>query len=287
MDTVKNSKPAGIILITLIYILATAFGIFVYVHLPFAFWASLLIADTASTIFVFIFSLIFKNASVYDPYWSVQPVIIVFAFSFYSKLTLASVLVLVSVTYWGIRLTGNWAYTFGGMKYQDWRYTKLGKDTGKLYPVINFAGIHMVPTLVVYGATIPAVFLIREEARANAGSFIGTLICIGAATLQLVADTQMHRYRKSGTKGLINTGLWKFARHPNYLGEILMWWGVGLQAVSVMPLRWYLFAGAAANTILFFTVSIPMADKRQSSKPGYSEYRARTRSLLPIPKRSA
>lgn len=287
MDTVKNSKPAGIILITLIYILATAFGVFVYVHLPFAFWASLLIADTASTIFVFIFSLIFKNASVYDPYWSVQPVIIVFAFSFYSKLTLASVLVLVSVTYWGIRLTGNWAYTFGGMKYQDWRYTKLGKDTGKFYPVINFAGIHMVPTLVVYGATIPAVFLIREEACANAGSFIGTLICIGAATLQLVADTQMHRYRKSGTKGLINTGLWKYARHPNYLGEILMWWGVGLQAVSVMPSRWYLFAGAAANTILFFTVSIPMADKRQSSKPGYSEYRARTRSLLPIPKRSA
>ena len=286
MDKIRNSKPVSIILITVIYILATVLGVFIYVKLPLPFWASLLTADAASTVFVFIFSLIFKNASVYDPYWSVQPIIIAAAFALFSKLTMASVLVLISITYWGIRLTGNWVYTFGGLKYQDWRYTKLNEDTGKLYPLVNFTGIHMVPTLVVYGATIPAVFLIREEAQANAGSIIGTLVCLGAATLQLAADIQMHKYRKNGTKGLINTGLWKYARHPNYLGEILMWWGVAIQAVSVMPGRWYLFAGAVANTILFFTVSIPMADKRQSSKPGYSEYRARTRSLLPLPKRS-
>ena len=287
MDTIKNSKSLSILVITVIYILASVLGVFIYVKLPLPFWASLLLADVASTVFVFIFSLIFKNASVYDPYWSVQPVIIAFAFAMFSRLTLASVLVLISVTYWGIRLTGSWVYTFGGLKNQDWRYTKLDKDTGKFYPLINFTGIHMVPTLVVYGATLPAVFLIREETGANAGSFIGTFICIGAATLQLISDIQMHRYRKSGTKGLINTGLWKYARHPNYLGEILMWWGIGIQAVSVMPSRWYLFAGAIANTILFFTVSIPMADKRQSSKPGYSGYHARTRSLLPLPKRSA
>lgn len=284
MDRIKNSKPLSIVLITIIYILAAVTGVLIYIKLPLPFWASLLIADVVSTVFVFIFSLIFKNASVYDPYWSVQPIVIVFAYALFCKITLASVLVLISIAYWGIRLTGNWAYTFGGLKYQDWRYTKLDNDTGRFYPLINFIGIHMVPTLVVYGATVPAVVLIMEEAHANIGSFIGTLICIGAASLQLIADIQMHRYRKSGTKGLINTGLWKYARHPNYLGEILMWWGVGIQAVSVMPDRWYLFAGAVANTILFFTVSIPMADKRQSAKPGYVEYKARTRSLLPIPK---
>jgi steroid 5-alpha reductase family enzyme len=51
-----------------------------------------------------------------------------------------------------------------------------------------------------------------------------------------------------------------------------------------MPARWWLIAAALANTIMFFTVSIPMADKRQSAKPGYAEYKAATRSLLPIPK---
>ena len=285
MDFIKNSKSKSILVITVIYVLAAALGVAVYMALPFLFWIRLLIADVAATIFVFVFSVIFKNASVYDPYWSVQPIVILVCFAWHYKLTSASILLLISIIFWGIRLTGNWAYVFGGLNHQDWRYTKLKEDNGKLYPLINFAGIHMVPTLIVYMCTLPAVYFVITELDANAGSYIGMAVCIGAATLQLVADTQMHKYRASGEHGLIRTGLWKYARHPNYLGEISMWWGVAIQALSVMPERWWLIAGAVANTILFFTVSIPMADKRQSKKPGYAEYKKSTRSLLPIPKK--
>ena len=253
--------------------------------LPFLFWIRLLIADVAATIFVFVFSVIFKNASVYDPYWSVQPIVIIAGYALTSNITPATLLLIISIVYWGIRLTGNWAYVFGGLNHQDWRYTKFENETGRLYPFINFTGIHMVPTLIVYLTTLPAVFVIRQELRANIGSFIGMVVCVGAATLQLVADTQMQKYRKSGQHGLIRTGLWKYARHPNYLGEILMWWGIAIQAVSVMPSHWWLVAGAVANTILFFSVSIPLADKRQSAKPGYAEYKASTRMLLPVPKK--
>ena len=286
MDLIKESKTLSILLIASIYIMAAALGLGVYMLMPFAFWAKLLIADIACTVFVFIFSMIFKNASVYDPYWSVQPIVIVVFFACGHMITLPSLLILISIIYWGIRLTGNWAYTFGGLKHQDWRYTKFENESGKIYPLINLAGIHLMPTLIVYLCTLPAVFVIRNELSANAGSVIGMAVCIGAATLQLFSDVQMQKYRKSGENGLIRTGLWKYARHPNYLGEILMWWGVGIQAVSVMPDHWYLLAGALANTIMFFTVSIPLADKRQSQKPGYAEYKAATRSLLPIPKKA-
>ena len=284
MDSIKNSKSKSILVITVIYVLAAALGVAVYMALPFLFWIRLLIADVAATIFVFVFSVIFKNASVYDPHWSVQPIVIIAGYALTSNITPATLLLIISIVYWGIRLTGNWAYVFGGLNHQDWRYTKFENETGRLYPFINFTGIHMVPTLIVYLTTLPAVFVIRQELRANIGSFIGMVVCVGAATLQLVADTQMHKYRKSGQHGLIRTGLWKYARHPNYLGEILMWWGIAIQAVSVMPEHWWLVAGAVANTILFFSVSIPLADKRQSAKPGYAEYKAGTRSLLPIPK---
>ena len=286
MDLIKESKTLSILLIASIYIMAAALGLGVYMLMPFAFWAKLLITDIACTVFVFIFSMIFKNASVYDPYWSVQPIVIVVFFACGHMITLPSLLLLISIIYWGIRLTGNWAYTFGGLKHQDWRYTKFENENGKIYPLINLAGIHLMPTLIVYLCTLPAVFVIRNELSANAGSVIGMAVCIGAATLQLFSDVQMQKYRKSGEHGLIRTGLWKYARHPNYLGEILMWWGVGIQAVSVMPDHWYLLAGALANTIMFFTVSIPLADKRQSQKPGYAEYKAATRSLLPIPKKA-
>lgn len=284
MDSIKNSKSKSILVITVIYVLAAALGMAVYMAVPLLFWIRLLIADVAATIFVFVFSVIFKNASVYDPYWSVQPIVIIAGYALTSNITPATLLLIISIVYWGIRLTGNWAYVFGGLNHQDWRYTKFENETGRLYPFINFTGIHLMPTLIVYLTTLPAVFVIRQELRANIGSFIGMAVCVGAATLQLVADTQMHKYRKSGQHGLIRTGLWKYARHPNYLGEILMWWGIAIQAVSVMPEHWWLVAGAVANTILFFSVSIPLADKRQSAKPGYAEYKAGTRSLLPIPK---
>lgn len=284
MNSIKESKTRSILVIACIYAAAAFLGFWVYMLTPFAFWLKLLVADVAATVFVFIFSVVFNNASVYDPYWSVQPIVITGWFAFFYDITSATVLLLISIVYWGVRLTCNWAYCFGGLNHQDWRYTKLKNENGKVYPLLNFAGIHMMPTLIVFMCTLPAVFIVREEHRANPGSIIGTVICVGAATLQLFADIQMQRYRKKGEHGLIRTGLWKHARHPNYLGEILMWWGVAIQAVSVMPERWWLIAGAAANTVMFFTVSIPMADKRQSQKPGYAEYRASTRSLLPIPK---
>ena len=82
----------------------------------------------------------------------------------------------------------------------------------------------------------------------------------------------------------IRAGLWKYSRHPNYLGEILMWWGVDLAVVAAATNVWYLAAGALANTLLFFVVSIPMADKRQSRKEGFDAYKKQTRMLLPIKK---
>lgn len=100
--------------------------------------------------------------------------------------------------------------------------------------------------------------------------------------MQGVADVEMHSYRKNRESAFIRRGLWKYSRHPNYLGEILMWWGVGLSVVSADPSRWWLLAGAVANTLLFLTVSIPMADRRQARKAGFDEYKQQTRMLLPI-----
>ena len=143
MDSIKDSKPFSILIISCIYLIAAVIALCTYLLLPFSFWLNLLIADIAATVFVFIFSVIFRNASVYDPYWSVQPMVIVLCFACCYKLTMATSLLIISVFYWGIRLTGNWVHTFTGMEYQDWRYTQLKETTGKLYPFVNLAGIHM------------------------------------------------------------------------------------------------------------------------------------------------
>ena len=188
-------------------------------------------------------------------------------------------LVFAAVMLWAIRLTANWAYTFTNLEHQDWRYTMLKEKTGRLYPLVNFLGIHLFPTLVVYLCIIPAVITIQNGVEFN-------LLCIPfiamsfiAPIFQGIADVQMHIFRKSGAGGFIRTGLWKKSRHPNYVCEILMWWGIDLACFFVMSYNWIFLIGALVNTLMFLFISIPMADKHQSRKPGFEEYKKSTRML--------
>lgn len=197
----------------------------------------------------------------------------------------------VAVWYWAIRLTGNWAYTFPDLNKQDWRYDMYRKRFPHLWHIVNFTGINLMPTIVVFLAMIPGFLLIDMSAWAQSDADVftwaGSVVCLSAATLQLVSDTQAHRFRREHRGEVCTVGLWSMSRHPNYLGEILMWWGVYLMFLTVagelQSWRDILLpaAGALANTCLFLFISIPMMEKRQmANKPAYAEYRKTVRMLL-------
>ena len=281
----KENRFLSFLIIGIIYVIASAVGIICFNLLKFDLWLNLLIADVVATIFVFIFSCIFHNASVYDPYWSVQPIVIVVAFAFISKLTPIKLIVVLAILYWGIRLTSNWAYTFKNLSEEDWRYKMLKEKNGKLYPIINFLGIHLMPTLIVYLVTLPAVYIICYTVATNLLSILFALLSITATTIQMVADYQMHKYRKNATSEKIFTGgLWNYSRHPNYLGEVLMWWGIGLCAISLFGVNYmFLLSGAIINTLLFEFISIPLAENKLNERLGFDEYKARTHRLLLLP----
>ena len=281
----KENRPLSFVLVAIVYLIASAVGIVSYRLFSVPWWLALLLADVIATVVTFAFSIGFRNASVYDPYWSVQPLVIVTCFALQKELDLLRWLLILCVWLWGVRLTANWAYTFSGLHCQDWRYTMLQQRTGAFYPLINFIGIHMVPTLVVYACVLPVVFALQSETAFSLLSLPGILISLIAVLLQLVSDIQMQRYRRQRTAPFIRIGLWKYARHPNYLGEILMWWGIAIAVVAAYPHAWMLLLGAVLNTLLFLCVSVPMAERRQSAKEGYQQYRLETRVFLPIPKR--
>ena len=293
MISFKKSRTASFAIIVAIYVLVAILGIIVYKNLDFAFYINLLIADVSATAFVFLFSVILKNASVYDPYWSVQPIVICLGLAI-SGTRLTAMIMVLCVCVWGVRLTANWAYTFLGMAHQDWRYTMLKEKTKFFYPVINFVGIHMVPTLIVYACILPAVFVFQNDVNISF-SWINILcfgISIFAVILQGTADYQMHKFRKAKSKsssntsnyGFIREGVWKYSRHPNYLAEILMWWGIGLSSFFALNKNPIMLIGAIANTLLFLFISIPLAEGHQSRKEGFLQYKKETRMLLPLPK---
>ncbi len=242
----------------------------------------LFLADVVATVVVWGFGIVFKNVSVYDPYWSVAPPVILSAWAIYKNVfPVPVILLLVAVWYWGIRLTGNWAYTFKGLAHEDWRYTRYRETQSPfLFQVTNFFGLNMMPTVLVFAAMLPGLGLYEKGLEANLLTWIGLIVCLSSTTIQLIADTQIHRFRKAHPGEYCRVGLWKHGRHPNYFGEIQMWWGVWVMYVSVRGFDW-LILGPIAMTILFLFISIPMMERRQlQNKPGYAEYQSRTRRLI-------
>ena len=284
----KDSKTLGILIITIIYITASILGIYLYYILKenFNFQINLLISDTISTFYVFIFSTILSNSSVYDAYWSVQPIVIFTSYIIFYQWSEESLLLLLSILIWGIRLTFNWGYTFKNLSYQDWRYSQIKEKTGNFYPIVNFLGIHYFPTLIVYACTLPTVYLVfyQNGNKHNVYSIICFLGSLISTLLEAEADREMHNFKSKGEKGFIREGLWKYSRHPNYLGEILFWWFIGLYCYFLIQdyKLYYILSGALINTLLFLFISIPLADNHQKRKEGFDEYKSETNMLIPF-----
>ena len=282
----KQSRKLSFLFTLIVYALALVVGVYAYDRVSGSVYARVFTADIAATLFLYMVSLPLGNASVYDPYWSVFPIVILPLWT--AKLGVwnpGTILLLICVAYWGIRLTANWAYTFQDYDHQDWRYTMLREKTGYLYPFVSLFGIMLFPTVVVYLCLLPALHYL-EQGGINWITLLGFALCLSAATLQLVADKQLHRFqeRSPSRSEIIRSGVWRHARHPNYLGEILMWWGVYAVMVSVRPDLWFLGLGALTNTLMFLFISIPMAETRMAGyKEGFDRYVKETNKLLPIP----
>ena len=276
------SKWTSIALIAAIYLLAGVIGAFVFFSRPSI--LALFLADVVATIVVWAFGLLYENVSVYDPYWSVFPPIAFLLWAFYAGWSLPVILLLIASWYWGWRLTRNWVITFKGIGHEDWRYTKYRSLHPALFHLINFFGLNMVPTLVVFAAMLPGLKLYEAEGSLSTLSvavlILGFIVCLIAPTIQLIADKQSHDFRAAHPGEVCNVGLWKHGRHPNYFGEILFWWGIWIMYVPFGGIDWYIL-GPIAMTALFLGISIPLMEHRQlANKPAYAEYKKQTRMLI-------
>lgn len=285
--TGKQHRTTGIIIITAIYIAAFILGLICFRFLSRSVpeLPALLAADVLATIIVWGAGLNWRNVSVYDPYWSVAPPVIFTAWAFYKHcFSLPVIALLIAVWYWGTRLTLNWAATFKGLDHEDWRYTRY-RDTLPPFPfqIVNFFGLNLFPTLIVFACMVPGLGVFESAATAGVWTWTGFAMCLTAPTIQLIADRQIHRFRTAYPGRYCNAGLWKHGRHPNYFGEILMWWGVWVMSLGAdgFGARHWLVLAPLAMTAMFLFISIPMMERRQlQNKPGYAEYRSRTRILI-------
>lgn len=251
------------------------------------------VADTVGTIVIFVFSMLFNNSSFYDAYWSVAPVALgafwIWAARNNDPNVLRQAIVLGLVTLWGVRLTFNWARGWTGLGHEDWRYVDLRAKHGSSYWLVSFAGIHFFPTVLVFAGCL-ALWAAASDGTKPLGVIDGFAACVTAFAvwLEATADKQLRRFvlSKPAQGAMLDSGLWAYSRHPNYLGEISFWFGLFLFGLAAGHHYWWTAAGFVSMLLLFLFVSIPLIETRHlTRRPAYAELMKRVPMLFPLPLR--
>jgi len=243
-------------------------------------------ADILATLIIFMASFILGNSSMYDPYWSVIPMLIAgfLMMEFPEGNSVRQWLVFSLVLIWSIRLTANWARGWQGMHEQDWRYHELAEKTGSFYWLVSLGGIHLLPTLLVFLGCIPMWYAMELDSPLSWMDSAALLVTFMGIGFEWISDEQLKIFKKdSGPQEFTTSGLWSISRHPNYFGEISFWLGIflfGFAAGGYSEL-WTL-AGFISMVLLFVFASIPMMDKRMITKrPAYVEHMKKVPAMFP------
>ena len=245
-------------------------------------------ADVAATLTVFAFSAATRNASFYDPYWSVAPPLIAawLWFDGAASIDWRPALVMLAIWVWAVRLTGNWARGWRGLDHVDWRYVELKQKLGMFWMPVNLLGIHLMPTVLVYLGCLPLDAVLYAPARPlNWLDLLATVVTAAAIWIETRADRELHAFRQSrqSSAQMLATGGWSWCRHPNYLGELGFWFGLFLFALAASSNAWWTGTGIAAMVLLFAGISIPMQERKLTAdKPDYVRWRKRSFALLPL-----
>lgn len=283
------NKAQSLLLVSVIYVIAMVAGFFSAIWIN-DIYLRLFFADVVMTVLIWIVSIPLKNVSLYDPYWSLVPWAIATYFLIYAGAytSIPLMLIYVALSVWSWRLTINWVITFDDIHWEDWRYKNYRNS---LHPLIfqglSFIGLMMMPTVLVYSALLPFLYML-DNVVSSWWSLFGVAVIVLGTTFEFIGDHQMHTFLKLPEhSGVCELGLWKYSRHPNYLGENLVWIGVFLSFIVVSYNTFYIGYGWILILALFEGISIPLMEGRQLKRRGdaYKEYRRTTSRMLILPKR--
>ncbi len=249
-------------------------------------------ADVVATCVIFASSLWTRNSSMYDPYWSVAPVpIAIYWYLVHAPVASdqwRALLVLAGVAFWSVRLTLNWLTSWKGLGHEDWRYRQIREQTGPLWWLVSFLGIHMFPTVIVLFGCLPIWAVMTARGRALGWLDVAAaLVTISAVVIEMLADLQLrHFMRDRKPEEMMRRGLWAYSRHPNYFGEILFWCGLYLFGIAANPALVWIAIGPLSMILLFLFVSIPLMEKKiLKTRPQYRQLQQEISMLLPLPPR--
>lgn len=233
-----------------------------------------------------------KNDSILDTFWGVSFLIPLWiSFLLNIEFSWYKVTMLVLVNIWGLRLAIH-IFTRNKKRGEDKRYIEIKKKfSPKFYNLRRYLQLYLVQQLLMLIIASPYVFIFTFT---NATNYVNTLYYVGLAVwiigfgFESIADMQLKKYIKNRNKNpeikVLNVGLFKYSRHPNYFGEFLMW--VGVFVMSLVFGNIYLIVSPLTIFILLrFVSGVPLNEKHFDSNEQYQQYKKETNAFVPWLKR--
>lgn len=233
---------------------------------------------------LFFIALLVKDNSIADIAWG-PGFIIATAFSMLinGAFDAPQMIVTFMVAIWGLRL-GIRIFRRNRGRGEDPRYKKWRAAWGTWFIIRSYLQVFMFQGFILLVNVLPVMVLASSERYALIWSdYIGIAVWICGFLFETVGDYQLDAFiRNPGNRGrIISGGLWKYSRHPNYFGEVTMWWGIFIIAIPC-EYGWVSLAGPLMITVMILFISgIPLTERMMASKPGFQEYKKRTSVFIP------
>ena len=244
------------------------------------------IVIAAVMIITWVVSLVLRDASVVDPVWPL-------AFIAVAITALIAgggdegrrILIACVVAIWGARLSIHLLLRNAG-KGEDFRYAAMRAKRGHRFWLTSLVTVFLLQGLLVWVVSLPVQLSAIPDRPLGWLAIIGAIVWVLGVVFEAIGDAQLTRFKANpASRGqVLDTGLWRYTRHPNYFGYFLVWWGIFLIAAESGAGAWGV-AGPLLMTLLLVKVSGAGLLEKDIAvrRPGYADYVRRTSGFMPLP----
>lgn len=226
-----------------------------------------------------------KRLNTVDAAWGLGFVLVGWAAAVQAS-SARSLVVAVLISIWGLRLSSH-IWQRNRDRDDDQRYVELTKKWRGNYWLQAYIRIFLLQGALIWLVSLPVVMATGLQLAGWSWlTIVGGLIWLVGFVIEAAADRQLSNFLgQPGHPKVLQTGLWRYSRHPNYFGELTQWWGIGLIALQASYGWIGLLGPLALSYLILFVSGIPPIEKRHAADPNYREYRQRTSVLIPLPAR--